>query len=375
MLPQPRFQALRPTLFGSAAALALLGGCHGSDQLTDGGSSRDLTSPTVDLRTGGDPSDGGAVDLVGHVYSCAGSDAPGSRSQQATSALILPKSSGTATYSFDLDGDGRTENQLKTVVQALSLTGADLQGTIDAQVAAGGLVYLLGITSSSLDSSSCTGISLRLAKPRSGADPLPRYDGSDVFTKGPGVDTELFGKIVAGRLSSIPPAALTSSQESRFTLSLSVMGTTLSLPVRGAYLDGTLSSTGGQLTVRNGSLHGAVAKSDIDGILLPGIAKAITRLINGDPTSSTTGTMIALFEDLGKSVSATKCTVARDCCHTSPATCRILPEEVAASAIGGVLAPDVQVFNASDEWAPVPGGRNKNGMSIGVGFSSVAATF
>jgi hypothetical protein len=66
---------------------------------------------------------------------------------------------------------------------------------------------------------------------------------------------------------------------------------------------------------------------------------------------------------------------ANKCCHTNPKTCVILPEEVMASAVGGVLSPDVQVFDANDKWAPVPGGKGKNGLSLGLGFTAIKATF
>jgi hypothetical protein len=40
-----------------------------------------------------------------------------------------------------------------------------------------------------------------------------------------------------------------------------------------------------------------------------------------------------------------------------------------------VLAPDVQVFDKDGSWKPVAGGKDVNGMSVGIGFSSVQAAF
>ena len=67
--------------------------------------------------------------------------------------------------------------------------------------------------------------------------------------------------------------------------------------------------------------------------------------------------------------------VAANCCRTSPATCLILPAEVAASPVGSVLAPDVEVLDASNKWAPVSGGTSYDAMSFGMGFTAITAIY
>lgn len=307
--------------------------------------------------------------------SCRGNGAPGALLKQATSTILLPKSSGSMTYTMDFDGDGKMENQLKTVVQALSVAGLDIQTPITEAVADGTMVYLVDLKTLKIDNSMCTGATLYLAKARGMGEPLPKYDGSDVFTKDPSAKAELTATVTANQLSSTLPKNLLKTEESRMDLVLRLGGMPLVLPLRGVHIQGRLADRGGKLFIDEGQLHGVVSKADIDLRVVPPIALMITQMINGDPTSGTTMTIISLFENLMNPVSQAKCMVAADCCRTSPATCKILPAEILASPIGGVLSPDVQVFNEMGEWAPVPGGTKKNGMSVGIGFTSVPATF
>ena len=103
----------------------------------------------------------------------------------------------------------------------------------------------------------------------------------------------------------------------------------------------------------------------------------VTQLINKDPMGSTAKTVIGIFEDpVGNAASKAKCDAdATKCCHKMPATCVILPDEVKTNGlIGQLLAPDVQVFQ-NGVWSPVPKGTTKDAMSVGLGFTSVKASF
>ena len=336
----------------------------------------DLAAPPADL-SGSDGSvshgDLASPDLrPPHVYTCRGLDAPGTLYKGATSAIRLPTTA--KTYALDLDGDGRADNQLKSILQTLSLVGLTPQAEIDSAVAAGTIVYLAGVTTAATDNSTCAGVTLHFAKPRGVGDPSPKYDGTDVFTPDVSLDAELTGKITAGVLTTTLPTALTSTSESRIDLNLSVLGMKVSLPLRGTHLQGTLMDVGGKLSIQNAELHGAVNQKDIDGTLVPAVATLVTQLINGDPTSTTSATLINLFENTANAVSATKCMVAKDCCHTSPSTCKILPDEIKISLVGNVLKSDIHAFGTADEWAPATTGT-KNGLSIGVGIGTVPASW
>ena len=87
-----------------------------------------------------------------------------------------------------------------------------------------------------------------------------------------------------------------------------------------------------------------------------------------------TDTLVGLFEK--SAYSKTKCmSDAMKCCATNPTTCKIEKQEIIDSPIGGVLAPDVEVFDAAGKWKPVAKGKNPNGMSVGLGFTGVKAAF
>jgi hypothetical protein len=337
----------------------------------------DLTLSGFDLSGSHDlfGADLSGTDQGSHSGTCRGGDAPGALLKEATNNILLPAASGSRTYAMDLDGDGRTENQLKTVTQVLSIAGIDLQASINDDVLSGTLVYLLGLTTLKLDNSTCTGVSLFEAKPRGSGDPAPKYDGTDVFVKNPGAQADLAATITSNALSSKASKDLSIAEEAKIDLTFNLNGTPLVLPVHGLHVQGTLASNGGKLFIQTGQLNGAIAQDDIQNKVLPAVAQLVTSLINGDPTGSTGATLIGLFENMSNAVTKTKCMVAADCCHTSPTTCKIIPEEIQASPIGGVMAPDVQVFNELGQWVPAPLGSMKNGMSIGIGFTAVPATY
>ena len=45
------------------------------------------------------------------------------------------------------------------------------------------------------------------------------------------------------------------------------------------------------------------------------------------------------------------------------------------SLLGTLLKPDVQVFDTMGNWSPVAGGATPNGLTVGIGFSAVSATY
>lgn len=162
------------------------------------------------------------------------------------------------------------------------------------------------------------------------------------------------------------------------------MGNTLPLALRGAHVEGTLAMEGGILKIKNGVIHGVLAQKDIDGQIVPLVANLLTDLIHKDTKMGVPGdtakAIIGLFEQKTGAASKAKCMAnAADCCGFTgmahPDTCKIVAQEVKDSSIGGVLSPDVQVLDDQGNWKPVPGGKMLNGMSVGLGFTSVKASF
>ncbi len=314
------------------------------------------------------------------VSTCTADKVTGTSNKVASDALKLPKTSGGSTYAYDFDGDGKPENQLKNLVNVISLSGLTIQDSVDKAVMSGQAILLSDIKTADLMSSNCSSLTFSLAEAPAMGAPAPKFDGKDTFKTSNIAGVTLFGNIVAGKLSTTPSKDQTAANEQKITLNLPIgMGTVLPLSLRGAHIEGTLAMEGGVLKIKNGAIHGALSKKDIDTQIVPLVADLLTSLIHDDVKGTppvvgdTAKAIIGLFEVKN----GPKCMAnAADCCATNPTTCKITKDEVIASPIGGVLAPDVQVLDESGVgWKPVPGGKAVNAMSVGIGFSSVQATF
>jgi hypothetical protein len=382
----------RPDLAMGSMDLAMSSGdmSMGRPDLAMGG---DMSMGRPDLAMGGDMAMGGVdmsmgdmsmggVDLamggmdmsssrdMTRTYTCRGADAPGTVYQLVTDSLHLP--TGAIPYTYDFDGSARLKNQLKTFLQAISLAGLDLQTPVDAAVKNGTTLQLASLTTNNLMSSLCTGVSIVPAKPTLMP---PMFDGTDTLERTAVTPADLIGTLTAGKLSTKASKDLLATEDGVLELRLSIGAMALALPIHGLHVEGTVERLGMVTRIRNGVIHGVVAASDIDTKLFPAIADLVTNLINSDPMSSITKTIISLLENTANPVSATKCMVAANCCKTSPATCFILPAEVKISLIGTLLVPDVQVFDTMGQWKPVPRGTMLNGMTVGIGFTGVTATY
>lgn len=322
--------------------------------------------------------------MVKPTVTCTSDQVTGSSNKLASNALLLPKSTGGSTYTYDFDGDGKPENQLKNLINVVSLSGLDIQGSINTAVESGEAVLLTDIKSADLMASTCSSVSFALAdSPMMGWK--PKFDGTDMFKVGPIMAVTLFGGITAGKLNTTPSKEQTAANEQKVSLNLPLgMGNNLPLALRGAHVEGTLAMEGGVLKIKNGAIHGVLSQKDIDEKIVPLVANLLTDLIHKDTKMGVPGdtakAIIGLFEQKTGTASKAKCAAnAADCCGLTgmahPDTCKIVSQEVKDSSIGGVLAPDVQVLDDQGNWKPVPGGKMLNGMSVGIGFTSVTAKF
>jgi hypothetical protein len=257
------------------------------------------------------------------------------------------------------------------------VAGLNIQDPVNMAVADGDAVILADLTSPDLVKAGCSGVTLALAQSPKMGDPLPKFDGADTFKLGEVMGIKLYGKIEGGKLSTTPSKDQTSADEQRITLQLPIGGTNLlPLSIRGVHIEGTLGMDNkGQPVITDGAIQGVISKTDIDGKIVPTVATLVTNLIHDKPMDSTTATIISLFENMQNDATKAKCMTASKCCKTNPTTCEILPAEVLASPVGGVLSADVEALDASDQWKPTPGGKNKNAMSVGLGFTMIKANF
>mgnify|MGYP000087110753 CR=1 FL=1 len=308
---------------------------------------------------------------------CTADKVSGSSTQYATSDLRLPQSSGSKTYAYDFNKDGKTENQLKTLIQAVTVAGLNLQDSVSKAVADGEAVILGELKASDLTSTNCAGVTLSLADPPAmGAKP-PVFDGSDTFKVGKVMGVKLYGKITDGKLSTTASADQAAEDEQRIEINLPLaMGMNLPLALRGVHIEGTVAMDKGQPVLKDGQLHGVISQKDIDGKIVPLVAKLVSGLVNKDPMGSSTKTIVNLFENQMNQVSKDKCmNTPAKCCKTNPMTCEILDAEIKLSPVGSVLSSDIEAFDSTDRWAPSKENKNKNGMSVGLGFSMIKAKF
>lgn len=303
---------------------------------------------------------------------CGKDSAKGTAVKYVTSDVALPTSA--TPFSIDIDGNGKVENQLGKITGVIAAM-FDLAGPVTKAVKDGDLLIGMTLTAENL-TDACAGVSASLLKKPAA---MPKLDGTDTLMVDTGQMTaNLFGGIgpaggaAAGSLSTVLPPKQTADNVQKIQLNIPLAGGILPLAIAGAHVQGAVSDKG----ILSGQIHGVISKTDVDNKVIPAIAQVLTDLVNKDPNGGSTKTVVSLFEDMSNPISKMKCTVAKDCCATNPATCKILPEEVKGQAlIGQFLASDVQVFDSAGAWKPVPGGTDKNGFSVGLGFTAVRATF
>jgi len=319
-------------------------------------------------------------------------DAAGSMTYKyVTNAIILPV--GSMSFSTDVDGDGKKDNQLKALTGPISAM-IDLNKSLAESVAKGEALLGMTIKANSL-TDSCTGVTLAaLDKPMT----APKFDGTDVLKVGNAQQANLFGGVGPsagqivdptdskgmrmitnpnGQLYTVAPPKQQAADVQKITISvaLSQDAPPLELAISGAHVQGTLSADGKE--IKAGELHGVISKKDVDGKIIPSVAGLLTNLIHKG--GNTAKTLISIFEDSSLQVTKDKCMTESKCCAKKPDTCEILPEEVAQNPlIGMFLKADVKTFDSDGvTWKPQAGApeAERNGMSVGIGFTGYKASF
>jgi hypothetical protein len=88
--------------------------------------------------------------------------------------------------------------------------------------------------------------------------------------------------------------------------------------------------------------------------------------------------ILSIFDNGGKadpSCSAGTCKNPDGSCAVSHDNKIDVCEVASSGLIHNVLAPDVQLFDSAGNYHPNPNNTMKDSLSIGVGFTAVAATF
>lgn len=277
-------------------------------------------------------------------------------------------------YAMDLNGDGKSDNQLGNIIGALTAQNLDTQLGVDEAIKAGNVILLLGASANSLDASDCAAVDVGVGKKMA----MPDFSGAGMFTKDTSVGGGTFrGKITGGAFNSNSPVTATTATEVTIQLPLVAGSDPVKLKITGAHLQYTKS--GDKLT--KGQLNGAIRSADVQTDIIPNVAKLLSDRVAADPTNSTNMQVLNIFDTGGEDQGCmgacdnaanvgrgeTACGVKMD---KKIQTCEVATNSI----IKNVLAPDVQMFQGG-VYKPSRDNTMKDSLSIGLSFTGVKATF
>ncbi len=352
-------------------ALAWLGCGQSGETTSDGGADLavavDLAQPPPDLAAGGGVDLGYGTNTDGGLACIPPPTAM--HAKYVWNAVTVPMS--RTDFAWDLNGDGRVDNQYGNIVAALAGNGLDPQTAIDQALAAGQSITLFD--EQSKDATFMNDSCAATATYAGTAMASPDYSGNGHFTIDATATVGRFsGPIVGGQFTSDPPPA-NAKVPSTIRVPLPLFGAN-AVDLIGARITYTRGATG---KVTGGQVNGAIRKYDIDHTLVPNVAAALNAEVQANPSSSTSMQLLSIFDTGGTASAACGAT-----CQNLDGSCakandgKISDCEVGTNGIiKNVLAPDVQMFDANGNYDPQPANTDKDCLSVGMGFTAVGATF
>ncbi len=302
-----------------------------------------------------------ALVLVALLAACSDdNDSPGGVGDHTFQAVVSSLLLGTppGEYATDLDDDGDEDDALGRIARSLSTaSGLDLQGGIDAAIAGGETVFLIEVASHDDSFESDENATVTISRAVQQAS--PNLTGGGTFT----VDTAtppftVTGEIVNHVFRSDAPSG--APQPLDFAIAFGGGDDIVEVPIIAVHVTMTIDTGAQRLTA--GKLAGAVLADELDTAVMPVLAAQYNAAIAADPTDSSTLVILNLFDTGGCDGGIADNSVIELC------------EVQNNSLLDTVFAPDVDVVDASGNVAPKANGP-KDSMSLGVGFSAVAATF
>ncbi len=301
---------------------------------------------------GGDDGDDDGVETV---------DPNGTNHTYVVSSVDLPENAQEAmALGLDIDGkanDG-VDNQLGMVLGSIGALAPDLdlQTSVDAQVADGGIILLVNMKATDLVTARGVGMFVNL-----GANPNPpactdpndmvcgrHLQGGASFDLEAGEDSMryLAGRLDGGNFTGGP---------GNVTLQIALAdGPAISLPLQRARATiSGLTATGWS----SGKIGGAISQDDINSEVIPAIAMTVRASF--DETCDVGGTP----PNCGCVAGETGETL-RGLFDKTPNDCNITDAEVMA-VVSGFLTPDVDLS----------GDGTNDALSLGIGVEAVAATY
>lgn len=293
-------------------------------------------------------------------------DPAGTDHTYVISELKVPTSANEATQlGLDIDGNGQPDNALGGLLAALAgQADLDLNGTVNEQVASGGIILLANMKATDLSAATGAGLHVYLgdsetAMPAPCTDPEnpatcgQHLDGSGMFDVKMDYGAKVVGTIVGGNFTGGP---------GNITIELA-LGDAASVPI--ALIGARASSGVTDSGLTSGKLGGALRNEDIHGELIPAVADLIASLLVTSecgaeapccPEGSTGEQILTFFDDN------------EDCGVTAE---ELEANSLISSTIGN---PDLDLFDENDEFNPRQDGV-KDSLSLGIGFTAVAGEF
>jgi hypothetical protein len=284
--------------------------------------------------------------------------------------ITLPQQ--RSDFAVDLNGDGKPDNQYGNIVGALKANNSDPQTGVDQQVASGQILLLADVFSSDpqLSSDTCAGGTVTNAK----AQPSPDFSGKGSFT----VDSSVTPGQFKGALTSATFASQPTAAQATIPVQLDVYLPLFSFdPTTPAQ---RVPLTAGQLKLDvatgRGQVNGVIKKADVD-TAMANVAVLLDMQVKSNPTSSTSKQMLQIFDTGGTPSGACgqACQNPDGSCAKSGDGTISVCEVTTNSLIKNVLAPDVDMFDASGNYAPNPANTDKDSLSVGFAVQMVGAQF
>ena len=260
-------------------------------------------------------------------------------------------------YASDLDDDGDEDDGLGRVAATLETTSnVDLQGGIDAAIAAGETLFLIEIRSH--DESFENDENATLTISRASTQASPDLSGGGSFTVEAGTTPfVLTGAIVNHVFRSDEPSG--APQPLDFAIAFGGEDV-VEVPIIAVRVTVTIDADAQALTA--GKLAGAVLAEELDTAVMPVLAAQYNAAIATDPTDSASLLILNIFDTGGCDGGVADNSVIELC------------EVENNTLLNSVFAPDVDILDASGNVAPRANGP-KDALSLGVGFSGVAALY
>jgi hypothetical protein len=298
-------------------------------------------------------------------------------------AVTLPTTFGATAFKYDLDGDGRSENQYANIVTAFQAGfGTFDQSAFQATVSSGNNIMLIQAASSdpTFQSDPCAGSDFH----RGLSQASPNFTGAGSFTIDSGVPVGPFkGPLSGAAFDSNTPATTTAPVSIQVVLAFN--GAMVPVPLIGAHMKWTYE---GGLT--SGQLNGAIHNTDMQNTVIPAIVTSFNADITGNPTSVRSGSLLTLFDTGGAPDTSGTCATS---CRNPNGTCAVAGNGVIEvcefstnSIIVNLLAPDLDMFADDGSYMPNPGGYpagvdmsgtppKNDSISVGFGFTAVGVAF